>query len=99
MYLKKELVENYIEDMIKIYTDIHVLSEQGGVGIGDSSKYLGKIQALIEFRHYVKGGRFDDEFTKTVAQVIEEYDVTLRRLADLPEKDSVKVWVDNLKKL
>lgn len=99
MYLNKQLVVDYIEDMVKIYTDIHQLSEQGGVGIGDSSKYLGKIQALIEFKHYLNSGRFDDIFIKNLNQVVEEYDITLRKLADLPPTDSVKIWIDNLKKL
>jgi hypothetical protein len=99
MYLDKQKVELYIEDMVKIYTDIHLLSEQGGVGIGDSSKYLGKIQALIEFKHYLTSGRFDDEFTKTIAQIIEEQQDVLNALRQVENIDSVKIWVDKSNKM
>lgn len=97
MYLNKNMVLNYIQDMKKIYTDIHVLSEKGGVGIGDSSKYLGKIQALVEFEHYLNSGRFDDQFIKTVDEVINESQEILKSLAE-KEHESVKIWIDKFPK-
>ena len=63
--LKKKKIEKYLDKMILIYQNIYKIGLETNGELANPDQYLGKIQALKEFRVFLNKGEFFDSDWQT----------------------------------